>query len=220
MRKIYAIPGFGVDEKIFSNLSIQDAYLQVINWLDPLPKESLASYVQRMASYIEDENPVIIGISFGGMIAIEISKIRPVQLVIIISSVKTRKELPLQLKLIGLLQLNKIFPVKKIQQSEKFYEVANKRLGAVSPEERQFANGYRRAAKLHYVNWSFNQILNWRNHDCPQNVVHIHGEQDQIFPVKTIRPTHIIKHGTHMMVWNRADEISGIINETLKPLLH
>lgn len=215
--KLYCIPGFGVDDKIFGKLTL-NANLQFINWLDPLPKETLQNYALRMAASIDEEDPVILGISFGGMIALEIAKLRPVKQIILISSIKTAKELPVHLRTIGILRLDKVFPVKKIQQSDRFYEVANRRLGAITQEEKDFANAYRRNANLHYVNWSFDKILNWKNTQCPDGAIHIHGDKDQIFPIKYIRPTHTIKNGTHMMVWNRAGEISKIINEVLKKL--
>lgn len=114
-----------------------------------------------------------------------------------------------------MLRLDKLFPVKKVQQSDHFYEVANKRLGAFTPEEKEFANVYRKSANLNYVNWSFDKILNWKNKQCPEGTIHIHGNKDRIFSMKNIKPTHVIENGTHMMVWNRAGEISNIINETL-----
>ena len=215
--KLYCIPGFGVDDKIFGKLTL-NASLHFINWLDPFPKETLQAYALRMAASIDDEAPVILGISFCGMIALEIAKLRPVKQIILISSVKSRSELPAQLRTIGMLRLNKIFPVKKVQQSDRFYKVANRRLGAVTQEEKDFANAYRRSADLNYVNWSFDKILNWQNTQCPEGTIHIHGDKDQIFPIKYISPTHIIKNGTHMMVWNRAGEISKIINNVLERL--
>ncbi len=215
--KLYCIPGFGVDDKIFGKLTL-NASLHFINWLDPFPKETLQAYALRMAASIDDEAPIILGISFGGMIALEIAKLRPVKQIILISSVKSRSELPAQLRTIGMLRLNKIFPVKKVQQSDRFYKVANRRLGAVTQEEKDFANAYRRSADLNYVNWSFDKILNWQNTQCPEGTIHIHGDKDQIFPIKYISPTHIIKNGTHMMVWNRAGEISKIINNVLERL--
>ncbi len=211
-RKIYCIPGFGVDERIFSNLSVT-GHLETIHWLSPLKKESISEYALRMSAKITEADPVIIGVSFGGMIAIEIGKLLPIRQIILISSVKCRKELPLQMRLIGNLGLDKIFPVKKIQQNERVYEIANRRLGAITPQEKEFANAYRRTADIHYINWSFDKILNWQNQSFPANIVHIHGDSDQIFPLKTIHPTHIIKGGTHMMVYNRPDEISAIINK-------
>lgn len=215
--KLFCIPGFGVDDKIFNNLSL-NADLHFINWLDPLPKETLHDYAARMAASIDEDEPVILGISFGGMIAQEIAKQRPVKQIILVSSVKSRSELPRHLKTIGMLRLDKLFPVKKVQQSDEFYKVANKRLGAVTKEEQEFANVYRKNANLNYVNWSFDKILNWKNTTCPEGTLHIHGNRDRVFPIKTIKPTHIIEGGTHMMVWNRAGEISSIINEALANL--
>lgn len=213
---LYCIPGFGVDERIYGNLTIDKARLCFLNWLDPDPHESLNAYAQRMAEGIKDENAILVGISFGGMVALEIAGFRKVKQVILISSIKQRAEMPLEMRLAGTLRLNRIFPVKRIQQSETAYRIANRRLGAYTPEEQEFANTYRKTAKLNYVNWSFDKILNWRNTTEFKNVIHIHGDQDRIFPIKHITPDYIIKEGTHMMVWNRAAEISAIINSILR----
>jgi hypothetical protein len=45
--------------------------------------------------------------------------------------------------------------------------------------------------------------------------VHIHGDNDKIFPVKKIKPTHIIEGGTHMMIYNRAKEIGGCVEKVI-----
>lgn len=213
--KVFCIPGFGTDEKMFSKLNFSGLEPYFLNWIPPLPQEPLRDYARRLSQNVSEENPTFIGISFGGMMALEIAKIRDVKQIILISSVKSRKELPSILKLIGFLRLNRIFPVKTVPQNDKLYEVANKRLGAVTAEEKSFANSYRKTADLNYVNWSFEQILNWKNREYPSNILHIHGNKDQIFPIKNITPTHIIEGGTHMMAWNRANEISKIIRESL-----
>ncbi|WP_346236811.1 alpha/beta fold hydrolase [Niabella insulamsoli] len=215
-RNIYCIPGFGADEKIFANLRIDHAQLIFLNWLKPTPKESYQDYVRRMAAKITDDEPIIIGVSFGGMVALEIAKIRPVKQIFLVSSIKNTNELPRKWKLIGRLKLNKIFPIKRIQANERFFATANKRLGAMTKEEQDFANHYRRIIDKDYMIWALNQILNWRNTDCPENTIHIHGDADLIFPIKPLTPTHVIKGGTHMMIMNRADEISTIINEALQ----
>ncbi len=215
-RKIYCIPGFGADDKIFNNLSIDHAELIFINWLKPSPKEPYKDYVLRMAEKIQEDNPIIIGVSFGGMVALEIARIRPVKQVVLVSSIKNTDELPRKWKLIGRLRLNHIFPIKRIQSNERFFAMANKRLGAFTSEEQDFANNYRRIIDKDYMIWALNQILNWRNTAVPANVVHIHGDADLIFPIKPLKPTHVIKSGTHMMIVNRAAEISAIINEILK----
>ncbi|MBZ4187895.1 alpha/beta fold hydrolase [Niabella beijingensis] len=218
MQTLYCIPGFGVDERIYGNLIIENARLHFINWLEPEPGETFNTYARRMAAAITEEYPVLVGISFGGMIALEIAGFRPVRQVILISSIKQRAEMPLSMRLAGLLRLNRIFPVKQIQKSEAAYKIANRRLGAYTPDEQEFANTYRKTANLNYVNWSFEKILNWRNGNRFEQVIHIHGSKDRIFPIKYITADYVIEGGTHMMVWNRAAEISRIINNTLEQL--
>ncbi|ANH80547.1 hypothetical protein A8C56_05680 [Niabella ginsenosidivorans] len=215
MKKVYCIPGFGVDEKIYGNLKIENAALHFINWLDPEEGESFRHYCQRMSEPIDSEDPVIIGISFGGMVAQEIAAFRKVKLIILISSIKTRAEMPLSMRIAGTLRLNRLFPVKMIQQSNQVYKIANRRLGAYTKEEQEFANVYRKNAKISYVNWSFDQILNWRSGGTPEKMIHIHGSKDRIFPIRTIQADFIIEGGTHMMIWNRSQEISRIINDQL-----
>ncbi|MBO9618541.1 MAG: alpha/beta hydrolase [Niabella sp.] len=215
MRTIYCIPGFGVDERIFSNLRVDNATLQCINWLDPLKGESFHSYAMRMADLMTTDAPLtIIGISFGGMVAQEIARFRNVQQIILISSVKSRSEMPLYMRIAGALKLNKLFPVKAVQKSDRVYKIANRRLGAYTPEEREFADVYRKTANLNYINWSFDKILNWRNlNGTATAITHIHGSKDQVLPIKYIKADYVIEGGTHMMAWNRAEEISRIISE-------
>lgn len=212
---LYCIPGFGVDERIYGNLSVNDTRLCFLNWLDPEPGESFNAYARRMAGGIREDDAVLVGISFGGMIALEIAGFRKIKQVILISSIKNRSEMPLSMRLAALLRLNRIVPVKRIQQSGMAYKIANRRLGAYAEDEREFANTYRKTAKLNYINWSFDKILNWKHTNGFKNVVHIHGDHDRIFPIKYIHADYVIEGGTHMMIWNRAAEISAIIRQVL-----
>ncbi|MCH5689430.1 alpha/beta hydrolase [Niabella sp. W65] len=59
-----------------------------------MPREPYKDYVLRMAEKIQEDNPVIIGVSFGGMVALEIAKIRPVKQVILVSSIKIPTSCP------------------------------------------------------------------------------------------------------------------------------
>ncbi|MGJ7033372.1 alpha/beta fold hydrolase [Niabella hirudinis] len=213
---LYCIPGFGVDERIYGNLSLDNVHLCFLNWLDPEPGETFNAYARRMAMRIKEENAVLAGISFGGMLALEIAGFKSIRQVILLSSVKYRSELPWYMRFAGQLGLNHIVPIKRIQQSSIAFRIANRRLGAYTADEREFANTYRKTANLNYVKWSFDKIVNWRNTADFKNVVHIHGDKDRILPVKNMRPDYIIKGGTHMMVWNRAAEISAIISLVLR----
>jgi pimeloyl-ACP methyl ester carboxylesterase len=211
-KTIYCISGLGADEKVFSNLRMQQYTLKYIPWLKPEKGETLQAYAQRMAASITDHSPVLMGVSFGGMVGIEIAKQLRLKRLIIISSIKSTGELPAWMRIVGKLQLNKLLPTRSYKYSEK---VDNNRLGVSTPEEKEMVRAYRRSADPEYLSWAINQVVNWKNDWQPDNLIHIHGEHDKIFPVKKINASLIVKEGTHMMIYNRAQEISDYIEKEL-----
>jgi esterase/lipase len=211
-RKIYCIGGLGTDEKIFANLQMNGYELRFIPWIIPHANERIDRYAARMAESIKEDSPILLGVSFGGMIGIEIAKKMPLQKLILVSSVKTVIELPRWMKLAGNLQLNKLLPIRSNKLTEK---MDNSRLGVSNEEEREMVKAYRKSANKVYLTWAVHQVINWKNDWQPDNIIHIHGDKDRIFPIKKIQPTHIIKEGTHMIIYNRAGEVGACIEKEL-----
>src|SRR5436190_22473098 len=94
MKKIYFISGLGADKRVFSFLDLSFCEPIFIDWITPLKKESLESYALRLRQSIPEPEPIIIGISFGGMLATEMAKADNRIKSIIIASNKTSDELP------------------------------------------------------------------------------------------------------------------------------
>ena len=211
-KTIYCISGLGADEKIFRNLSMNGTQLEYISWLKPLEGERIQAYASRMASSISHSDPVLLGVSFGGMIGIEIAKQMKLEKLIIISCIKSANELPRWMRVAGKMKLNKFLPTRSYKFTEK---IDNNRIGVTTEEEREMVKAYRRAADPYQLEWSINEVLNWKNDWQPENMMHIHGDMDKIFPMKNTKPTHIIKEGTHMIIYNRAAEISKLIEEAI-----
>ena len=213
MNKIYCISGLGTDEKVFCNLNIEGYSLEFIPWLKPQIRETITQYSKRMAGPIREARPILLGVSFGGMVAIEIAKQMNVDKLILVSSIKSTNELPTWMRIVGKLQLNKILTVRSNKLTEKF---DNDQLGVTTAEEKILVNYYRKNADPIYLNWAINQVLNWKNSWHPQSVFHIHGNKDKMFPIRNIRPTHVIEGGTHIMILNRGVEISNRINSIMQ----
>lgn len=213
MKTIYCISGLGADERAFSKLNIKDYELKVINWLMPVLNETIEQYATRMRAGITEENPVLMGLSFGGMLCTEIAKQIPVKKIIIISSIKSSKELPLWMKAVATLKLNKIVPLKSSRLTQP---IQNKMLGVQTDEEKALVANFRRAVDLPYTNWAVNQAINWKNSWQQPNIYHIHGDRDNMFPIKNIKADYTIKDGGHFMIMNKADEVSNCINSILQ----
>ena len=193
MKTIYCISGLGADERAFSRLDLEGYEIVFLPWLTPLPKETITEYATRMRNGITTENPILMGLSFGGMMSIEISKLIPVEKVILISSIKSTKELPRWLKLIATLRLNKILPMRSSRLTEPFQ---NRFIGISTPDEIELVRSYRSNAPQVYMDWAINEAIKWRNDWKPPAVYHIHGDADEVFPVKNIKNYINIKGGT------------------------
>jgi pimeloyl-ACP methyl ester carboxylesterase len=215
VKQLYCISGFGADERVFSKLTLQDCEIHFLPWLIPHKKESLTDYARRMADQIMHENPVLVGLSFGGMICIEIAKILPARAVILISSFKTLKELPPWMRWSGVLKLHRILPLRSFRLIEP---IENFNLGLETKEEKELATDYRKNVNYQYTSWAINTILNWRNRWKPEKLFHIHGKKDRLIPIRNVIADVIIPTGGHMMIMNRADEVSASINKLLATL--
>ncbi|WP_051584664.1 hypothetical protein [Pedobacter jeongneungensis] len=65
------------------------------------------------------------------------------------------------------------------------------------------------------MKWAIGSILSWKNKTIPEKIYHIHGTNDKILYSKIAKPDFVIENGTHFMVYQNAEEISGIINKLL-----
>jgi len=181
--------------------------------MEPLKKESFFSYCKRLSEQIINRDDfVLVGVSLGGIISVELNKILQPRQTIIISSIATRHELPPALKFISLFKLHKLVPAGLY----KWYNpVLGWYFGAETEREKELLKMYAKNASKKYMKWAVNEILNWKNDQRPSNLFHIHGTADRIFPYQYTHADVKIKGGTHLMVHNRADEISRILTERL-----
>ncbi len=215
--RIYCLSGLGADRRIFDHLVVPGTRFIHLEWLQPLQKnETIHAYARRLSEYIQDENPILIGVSFGGMMAIEIAKQRPVRAVILISSVKSVNELPRWMKILGSCHAEYLLPkvpLKSIRPLKSLRPIQNYFLGASTREEIAIANEFRDNVDPQYLKWSIRQIFNWKNDWQPGTVFHIHGDNDKLFPLKYLKPTHVIHQGGHFMIMSQCDQVSRIIGE-------
>ncbi|MCW3091911.1 MAG: hypothetical protein JWP81_2980 [Ferruginibacter sp.] len=210
MKTIYCISGLGADERAFSRLKVAGYELICLPWLTPLPGETIAGYALRMSKAIKAENPVLMGLSFGGMMSIEIAKLVPVEKVILISSIQSHKQLPRWMKTAGILRLNRIFPMRSYKITEP---IQNRFIGISQPDEIEMVRAYRKNAPQVYMDWAINEVLKWRNDWQPPKIFHVHGDADNIFPIRKLTPDYIIKGGGHFMIMNKAAEVNNALHQ-------
>ncbi len=212
---IYFVPGLAADKKIFEymNLSSELFDFYFLDWNIPTSlEEPLEDYAQRMCDKITHKNPVLIGVSFGGVMAQEMSKHIATKKVVIVSSIKTKNELPNHLKLAQKTKAYKLFPTKVVENIEDYDALF-------------FTDFLKKKSKLYkkylcirdatYLKWGIHNVLNWQQKEPLNNIIHIHGNKDNIFPFKNIENPIEINNGSHAMIVDKARRISKIIQESI-----
>ncbi len=200
---IYCVPGLAADISIFEYIKLPESQykLHVIPWKMPNKGEAIEVYAQRMCKDVVHENCVLLGVSFGGVMAQEMSKFLKIKKLIIVSSVKSNLELPLRMKLAKKTKAYKILPtalVSKIDDWEKlaFGDFAKKRAAL-----------YQKYLSLNdkiYLDWAIENMVCWKQETIIPEIVHIHGDKDVVFPIANIKNCIVISGGTHVMIINRA----------------
>ena len=64
-----------------------------------------------------------------------------------------------------------------------------------------------------YSRWAIDKIINWDNSNINTPLLHIHGSNDKVFPIKRIKNVSIISGGSHFMLINKGKEIKILIEE-------
>jgi pimeloyl-ACP methyl ester carboxylesterase len=212
---VYFVPGLAAGKEIFNFIDLpKEKYSKhYIEWLQPKSrKEPLKDYVLRMSKKIKHKNPVLIGVSFGGIIAQEIAKIVRVRKVFIISSVKNRSEFPRRLRIIKALKIYRLFPAKAFKNINIFNQFA---FGKAMSKKAVLYNKYLNVRDETYLRWAIRSVLSWNQKYTSDNIVHIHGSNDPIFPIKYIKNPIVIKGGNHAIILTKSKQISHLIKESI-----
>ena len=200
---VYFMPGLAASPTIFENIKLPEDQFEMhfLEWFLPNDKESIESYALRMAEKIQDENPVLVGVSFGGVLVQEIAKHIKTHKVIIISSVKSNTEFPSRFKVAKTTKAYKLIPTQLLADIEKLVKYA---FGDnIVAKRLKLYEKYLSVRDKQYLDWAIETILCWNQKKGNESVIHIHGDADEVFPIKNIENCIILKGGTHIMIINK-----------------
>lgn len=199
---VYFMPGLAANPLIFERILLDNTLFDIhyLEWEIPQKDESLSDYAKRIASHIREENPVLIGVSFGGILVQEIAKHISVRKLIIISSIKTSLEFPKRLQFIKTTRLYKLVPISLMLGFVKLMQLIS---GKKMKHKMQLYEKFLSVRDVRYLKWAFEKVLSW---NCPvanEKVIHIHGSRDEVFPVKNIKNCIVVAGGTHVMIYTK-----------------
>jgi len=210
---VYLLPGQGGDERLFQNIHITGHATQVIKFETLLKGESLPEYAMRLSAQIDTTRPFsLVGVSFGGMIAVEITKILNPEKVILISSAKTKAEMPYRYKIVNYLRLYQLFHGKLLKS------LANIARPIAEPDSRMDHALF--SAMINdkdpaYLRRAVQALIRWDNMEYREDIIHIHGTEDHTIPIRNIANPIVVEGGSHVMILTEGEKISTLLNQYL-----
>ena len=197
---VYFMPGMAASSSIFERIHLPTDIFEVhlLEWVLPNKNESLKEYAKRMAKNIKHENVILVGVSFGGILVQEMKPFINPKKVIIISSVKSNAELPRRMKIAKTTKAYKLIPTKLFENIEL---LAKFTFGSsILKQKFKLYEKFLSVRDKVYLDWAIEQIINWDRTEIDNEIIHIHGDADEVFPIIQIKNCIQVKGGTHIMI--------------------
>lgn len=210
---IFFISGLGADARAFARIRL-DGYPQThLHWLVPERGETMQGYAQRLAGPVrEAEHPVVIGVSLGGMLASEMTTFIPQMRAILISSIKSPEERSPILKLGRVFPVHGLLPVPLMKRMSFLWTYAKRKY---PQEDVKHMIEMFNETDNRFIRWGMLNAPRWKGRGDASRIFHIHGDRDLMFPISRIRGCEVVEGGTHLMVYQRGEEVSQHIRTAL-----
>ena len=196
------MPGLAAGPSIFERIELVAAQFEVVllEWEIPLEWETLSDYAKRMAAKVTLPNPVLVGVSFGGILVQEMAAFLSVRKIVIISSVKSNREFPRRMRLAKKTRLYNLFPTALVLNIDALAKLS---LGDKVNKRLRLYEKFLSVRDKRYLDWAIRQVILWERHTPDKSVIHIHGDEDEVFPIKYTDNCIVVKGGTHIMILNK-----------------
>lgn len=215
-KNVYCIHGQGSDGRLFTYLTLDTTAFDVhfINLPIPEKSDNMQRFARRILANIDTSQPfVLVGVSLGGMVSVEINALVRAEKVVIVSSAASEKEIPTRYRFMRYVPMYKLMPPMLYKVGAKIMQPL------VEPDRRRqkaLFDAMLSDKNPLFLKRATQLIVHWQHLDNQSNIVHIHGTNDHTLPIKKCKVDYVIDNGSHMMMLTEGAAMSVLINQILK----
>jgi pimeloyl-ACP methyl ester carboxylesterase len=210
MKNIYLLSGLGADKRIFDRLDLSGYAVHYIEWIKPLLEDAMKSYAQRLSSQIKSPKPILIGVSFGGMMATEIATQVATEKVILISSARDSSAIPFYFRFLRYFPIHRWIPIQWMKQGNALQDWI---FGITQKEDKELLRSILSATDPFFLRWAIHQIITWNKRSEPLPIAQIHGDNDRLLPFR--QADFSVPDCGHLIVHTHAPIVSQWIREQI-----
>jgi surfactin synthase thioesterase subunit len=154
---VYCIPGLAADGRVFKNIHLPAHCKKIcLEWIAPEAGENLQKYSLRLGSSINTSEPfALIGLSMGGMIAVELADQLSPAVTVLISSIPTTQQLPPYYHWAGRCHLHKAVPIRFLQKAS----LIRRMFTSETSEAKSMLKDMIRKSDPRFIRWALHAIL-------------------------------------------------------------
>ncbi len=210
MHKILLLTGMTPDHRIFERLLPLLPSAMVVDWIPPRENESIAAYAARLSRTVNHDEPIVVcGISFGGIVARELACCLNATSCVLISSVRSPRELPPWFRICRVVAPRPAVAIMKATGA-----IANywpRRLRSSSTWRLRKLGG--KPGEWH--RWATAAVLNWKLSKHADRIpsIHIHGDRDTTFPLRYTNADAVILGGGHILPLTHCAQIAEMLRQ-------
>lgn len=210
---VYFISGMGADRRLFKHIRLPEGFqMNFVEWIEPLDNETIPGYASRLVTQIDVSHPfVLVGVSLGGIMSVEIAKRFPPAATIIVGSIPIAAHLPRYYAIGRYLGLLHLLPGSFFQGAATMKRWITRE----KKEDKRLIWQMIKESDAKFLTWAMGAVLRWENTEMPQPLWHIHGTRDEVFPIRLTRPSHRIRRGGHLVIMTHAAEVNAILRDIL-----
>ena len=166
-----------------------------------------------MAERVKQPNPILVGVSFGGVLVQEMAHHLNVRALVLVSSIKSHNELPRAMKMADRTNIHKLLPTQWIKSLDALALFA-------------FGNGIKKRLELYqkylserdpeYLNWAIDTLVHWKQERLEIPFLHIHGSKDNVFPAKHLQSPVEFIDGGHAIILTQSQWFNANLALLLK----
>nr|WP_321233142.1 alpha/beta hydrolase [uncultured Psychroserpens sp.] len=199
---VYLMPGMAANPTIFEHIKLPEDQFEIhwLEWMIPVKNESLELYAKRMIEHIKHDNVVLLGVSFGGILVQEISKYLNLRKLFVVSSVKSKHELPKRMKVMKFTKAYKLLPTQLVSNIDFLAKYA---FGETITKRIELYKKYLSVSDKRYLDWAIENVIEWNQDQPNKDAIYIHGDKDAVFPHSCNGNCIVLKGGTHIMIMNK-----------------
>lgn len=210
-------PGLGADARVFGPQRALPCRLECAEYPEPeSQRETLAHYAHRVAERLPKAPRLFIGgVSLGAMIALEAAPALEAAGVFLIGGCTSHKQISPAFR--AVLAASAAMPQRLIRPTLLLAPLAFKVFERLTPLDRKLMTRVLRSHSPAQTRWSCRAILEWECCELrPEAPVYaVHGQNDEIIPLKNVRPDRVVPGGHHLINVQCPAQVNAFIAERL-----